>query len=126
MNRLAQLLSSTLLCSMPAVTTLGHSPHDVIETVALSPNYSEDKLVFAVLGDQLKRSRDGGYSWQVLTNGLDARYSLRSVAVSGGLGNDRTVFVTAGRDGVYRSTNAGDSWQRVVAGLEDVVVDLML
>lgn len=117
---------SLLLLRGVVVDVLAHSPHDVIDAVAVSPDYAEDRTVFIVIGNYLMRSRDGGYSWKALINGLDNRHPLSDVEVSAGFGQDGTVFAAAGADGVYRSVNAGNSWTRADAGLDGASIESMV
>jgi photosystem II stability/assembly factor-like uncharacterized protein len=64
-------------------------------------------------------SSDGGYSWKKLANGLDYDDQLTSLAVSPAFVEDRTVFVSSGGDGVYRSEDGGKSWEKMNSGLTD-------
>jgi photosystem II stability/assembly factor-like uncharacterized protein len=95
-----------------------HSPHDVVESVAISPGYEKDQTLFIYVFDELKKSTDGGYTWQVLENGLDNTSSLISdISTSSGNVANYQVFVATQGDGIYRSGDRGKSWRSVNTGL---------
>jgi hypothetical protein len=60
----------------------------------------------------LLRSLDGGQSWQQALNGLDDPYVM-DLAVSPAYTTDRTLVAITWYDGVFFSTDGGDSWQRL-------------
>jgi photosystem II stability/assembly factor-like uncharacterized protein len=66
----------------------------------------------AVQGVEMLRSKDGGASWEKLTNGLDIRYA-EDIAID----KDGVVFVGAPGWGIYRSEDSGDSWMTAYNGL---------
>jgi photosystem II stability/assembly factor-like uncharacterized protein len=94
-----------------------HSPHDVIDSLEVSPDYEHDKTIFIIISDHLRKSNDSGYSWKELVNGLDHKQLLTSIAISPSYGSDQTVFVSSDGDGIYRSNNGGKSWEKVNRGL---------
>ena len=95
-----------------------HSPHDVIDSLELSPNYEHDKTIFIIISDHLRKSTNGGYSWKELVNGLDHKHLLSSIAISPSYESDQTVIVSSDGDGIYRSTNGGKSWKKINQGLD--------
>ena len=87
-----------------------------------SPNYAVDRTLFAGTQDAgLQRSTDGGTGWtQVLTQAVTA------LAVSPAFGASRTLYAGVRADPVaagelYRSTDGGDSWQRLDTGIPPTV-----
>lgn len=84
-------------------------------------------------GNGIYRSRDGGASWQHV--GLSTTWAIGRIAVDPT--DPDTVFVAAsgnlflpgGQRGLYRSTDAGDTWELVLAGANrttgaiDVAID---
>jgi photosystem II stability/assembly factor-like uncharacterized protein len=102
-----------------------HSPHDPIDALAISPAYPQDETLFIAISDHLLRSRDGGFGWKELVNGLDNRYLLSSIAVAPSFPADGTLFAASRGDGIYRSQDGGDSWARVNSGLDDLNVRLL-
>lgn len=96
-----------------------------ISSIVLSPNFTTDHTIFVTGGGGIFRSSDGGASWQQLHGGLpyDKYYSPTiSLALSPNFAADRTLFagIFVGDSmgyGVYRSTDAGDTWQPMWSGL---------
>jgi photosystem II stability/assembly factor-like uncharacterized protein len=83
-----------------------------------SPNYAVDRQLFAgTLDSGLQRSTSGGQSWtQVLA------YPVTALAVSPAYGASRTVYagikeITGSPGELYRSTDGGNSWQRLETGI---------
>jgi photosystem II stability/assembly factor-like uncharacterized protein len=58
----------------------------------------------------LMRSTDGGRSWRQALTGLDDP-NVMDLALSPAFGADRTLWAVTWYNGVYRSTDAGESWQ---------------
>ncbi len=58
----------------------------------------------------LMRSTDGGRSWRQSLTGLDDP-NVMDLALSPAFAVDRTLWAVTWYDGVYRSTDAGESWQ---------------
>lgn len=95
-----------------------HSPHDVVESVAMSPDYENDQTLFIYVFDELKKSSNGGYTWQTLENGLDNTSALVSdISTSSDNIANYKVFVATQGDGIYRSSDRGESWRSVNVGL---------
>ena len=110
-----------------------------VNSIAVSPAYESDPIIFAVGNSRLFRSTDGAETWSELQPenfltsipGLsDATASnqaqstteyLFAVAVSPAFANDQTVFV-GGERGVYRSQDGGDTWQLYASGLPEMRV----
>ncbi len=102
-------------------------------TTALSPNYPADKTVFVVGPPGIYKSTDGGETW-VCKNGslpttpqnYDANRILMPyvnyVVVSPNYPQDRTLFTVVNAQGVYKSTDGGDSWTCVTTLVKGVSV----
>ena len=58
----------------------------------------------------LMRSTDGGQSWQQILNGLDDPYVM-DVVLSPAFDEDHTLVAVTWRNGVYLSTDRGDTWR---------------
>jgi len=75
----------------------------------------EDGNEFNGTGGGLFKSTDGGSTWQQLTNGLPKDLSQIYVAIAPS--DPRRLYATvgtaAGKLGVYRSDDAGDSWTQI-------------
>jgi len=73
----------------------------------------------------LFRSTDGGKTWDALP-GMHGK-SIRAMAIAA---SDHKTIVTGALDGVYRSTDAGNSWQKIstssqneIKNIESIAVD---
>jgi photosystem II stability/assembly factor-like uncharacterized protein len=68
----------------------------------------------------LMRSTDGGRSWRQALTGLDDP-NVMDVALSPAFDQDRTLWAVTWYNGVYRSTDAGESWQALPPPKEGAV-----
>jgi len=93
-------------------------------------DFIRDHTLLATINGQLCRSSDGGGTWVRLRGGLpefgNSYYSVNA-AFSPDYANDRTIFAgiyvgeTHG-EGVYRSTDGGETWKPCSDGLYDLRV----
>jgi photosystem II stability/assembly factor-like uncharacterized protein len=90
-----------------------HSPHDVIDGWAISPNYGKDKTLFLSLSrfNLLLRTRDGGKTFESVGGGLDNQH-VQWLAISSDFANDRTLWCAETR-GLFRSQDGGDFWLKI-------------
>jgi photosystem II stability/assembly factor-like uncharacterized protein len=102
-----------------------HSPHDVINSLALSPDYHRDQTLFIVVWDQLRKSINGGQNWKHLVNGLDHASRVHTIALSPAFRIDQTVFASTNGDGIYKSVDGGISWRKVNSGLPDLHIGIL-
>ena len=86
------------------------TPPPVISVLAASPNYSQDRTLFAgTMEDGFLLSINGGESWHPWNFGLlDPR--VMALAISPGFAQDETIFA-ATETGIFRSDNNGRSWK---------------
>jgi photosystem II stability/assembly factor-like uncharacterized protein len=80
-----------------------------VTSLAMSPDFAKDGIVFAGTLAGLHRSADGGRTWAGSGSGLRSPF-VESVAVSPAFGADRTVVAGARNAGLWMSVDAGDSW----------------
>jgi len=93
-------------------------------SLIISPDYANDHTLFVTVWDGgVYRSLDGGASWVAANNGQPNRRPS-FLLISPFYGQDKTVFYgTWGdsppdyNDGVYVTTDGGDSWQTVNVNL---------
>ncbi|MDJ0688479.1 MAG: YCF48-related protein [Xenococcaceae cyanobacterium MO_188.B32] len=91
-----------------------------VNSLTISPNFTTDQTLYAGLPNQVYKSVDGGFNWQVASNGIvwlegldETKEVPVRLAISPNYEVDRTVFVgTAG--GVFVTTDRGESWQQLV------------
>lgn len=103
-----------------AASPRAHSPHDVVYGLELSPTFAVDQTIFAAVTlsehDVLARSTDGGRSWTTLGIG-PMLHDYQTMSFSDDFASDGTCFIATTNGGVWRTTDAGDSWQRVTGAL---------
>jgi photosystem II stability/assembly factor-like uncharacterized protein len=108
---------------------LGDGGDYVIDHIYIDPNDSKTMYVAAWsienAGGDVFRSRDQGLSWVALP-GVHGK-SIRAMAVFPG---DPRIIVVGALDGVFRSADAGDTWQRIspanhaeIKNIESVAID---
>jgi len=112
----------------------GPLPDGAVTWIEASPGFRRDQTLFAGLGSdigrpkEVYRSADGGATWVRLRGGLPEGDSVRlSLAVSPGFASDRTLFAGGQRstwagEGVWRSTDGGDTWRPIWDDLEHLSV----
>jgi len=100
-----------------APAAFAHSPHHVITDVASAPYQVSDSHTFILITDQVFKSDGRGASWKHVVNGLNGQYSYTAVEMSPEYSSDGTLFVASSGDGIFRSRDFGESWQKAVDGL---------
>lgn len=97
---------------------------DRVLSLAVSPSYAEDGLLFAgTENDGILRSEDGGRSWASANPGL-LDLTVIALALSPRFGQDRTGFA-ATASGLYRTRNGGKAWRALELPLEEVAVQCL-
>lgn len=107
---------------------LAHQPHDVIESIAISPNFNQDQTVFTIMSSNntgLLKSVNGGVYFDRIVRDIDNRGILKSVTISPGYITDNLVFVASDGDGVYRSQDNGESWVNLGHNMPDKFISLI-
>jgi photosystem II stability/assembly factor-like uncharacterized protein len=108
---------------------LGAGDDYVLDHIAFDPQTSKTIFVSAwSVQDQsagdIFRTRNGGESWEALP-AMHGK-SVRAMAISA---SDNKIVVAGALDGVYRSTDGGNAWQRIspndgiVKNIESIAVD---
>jgi len=121
-NALWNLAAIFLL--LPGVTA-AHSPHHLITDIATASAGPTNSHTYILVTDQLFRSDGEAGPWKNLVSGINNQYGFTSIAVSPGYANDKTAFVATSGDGVYRTTDQGDSWIKTVTGLDRLDIHLL-
>ncbi len=86
-----------------------------IRVVLASPHYGtgDDRVVFAGTHQNgLWRSRDGGSTWEAVGSEFGSQAGIASLAASPSSDSNWAIFacVEGNAAGIYKSTNAGDTW----------------
>ncbi|MGQ0553042.1 MAG: hypothetical protein ACT4PU_07465 [Planctomycetota bacterium] len=120
-----RLLSSLLVGVLLAAPARAHSPHDIVQELALSPAFAVDRTMFAAvtLSDHhfFARSLDAGRSWEL--RGLPMmQVAINDFAFSPDFLVDGTAFCATNNLGVYRTTDHGQTWEPVILGLVSLSV----
>ncbi|MBN1639979.1 MAG: hypothetical protein JXA09_01995, partial [Anaerolineae bacterium] len=101
-----------------------------VQDIRPSPDFAADSTLLATIDGQICRSTDGGETWQRLRGGLpelDAYWLAQQAIFSPAYAGDRTLYYGAHLgethgEGVYRSTDGGETWQHTSDGLLDLRV----
>jgi hypothetical protein len=114
----------------PAIVT------GAVTSILPSPAFVRDHTLLATIDGRLCRSKDGGQTWEGLRGGLPVlnmfgpsdgyRYSANA-AFSPAYAEDKTIWAgiylgDSHGEGVYRSSDSGDTWQPSSVGLYDLRV----
>jgi photosystem II stability/assembly factor-like uncharacterized protein/DNA-binding beta-propeller fold protein YncE len=88
-----------------------------VQEVVVSPGFSEDGTLFAVLmatdaGLGIWRSTDRGRAWHIASRGL-SDLAVTDLATSPDFSADQTLFATTRRQGLFRSTDGGQTWHHL-------------
>jgi hypothetical protein len=86
----------------------GTIEHAYISAVQLDP--TKPKTLYLATSDHVQKSKDGGHTWEPKTHGLEAT-SIRSIQINPE--DSHTLYVGTNGGGLYRSTDAGESWSRL-------------
>ncbi|NEP18647.1 MAG: hypothetical protein F6J97_17380 [Leptolyngbya sp. SIO4C1] len=116
---LAAILSALLLANWPQ-PAMAHDPHDVVQQIELSPDYAQDQTLFLLVRGSFLKSTDGGQHWRRQVRGLTHRGALTAFALSPQ--SPEQLYLVANGDGVYRSDDAGETWQPAAQGLAETAL----
>lgn len=91
-----------------------------LDNFFVSPNYSNDNKVFAVLGRRsLYYSTDRGDNWFSTMHGIENNGSFVSMAFSPNYASDKTVYAADKSGHVFVSKDAGGEWSDLDVELPD-------
>lgn len=77
---------------------------------AIQIHPTDTSILYLATSDRVQKSEDGGETWQPKIKDLEAA-SIRSLQISPI--DPRTLYVGTNGGGLYRSTDAGESWTRL-------------
>lgn len=116
LHRLTHLVFWLVLSILTCQSLRAHEPHDVIMTLAVSPNFAHDKTLLAATGNftlkfgayAILKSVDGGTTWSTVP-GLPSNTEMTTIVFSPAYSQDQTIFIS-GLGGLFGTTNGGHSW----------------
>lgn len=86
--------------------------------LVVSPDYANDETVFVGTETGLFRSANGGRAWR--ETGFDTNFApVLSIVLSPDFARDGTLFAGTESNGVFYSTDRGDSWMQLTDDLID-------
>jgi photosystem II stability/assembly factor-like uncharacterized protein len=122
----AGTLDDGMLCSRDRGQTWQSANFGLLDptifSLALSPGFAEDGIVYAGAQCGLFRSLNAGRSWLEVEMPTDYDAVL-SMALSPAFTTDHTMFAGTESSGLWRSRDAGKSWQRLCEAVLDESVD---
>ncbi len=92
-------------------------------SLAASPGFARDETLFAGTDGALYYSYNGGRAWRALPFPAQA-LPVVSLAVSPDFPSDQTLYAGSEGDGLYRSPDRGQTWQKL--GLPAVNINALL
>ena len=95
-----------------------------VRFIAISPYFTHDQTVFVGSNptNGMYRSVDGGETYESINTGLPANPTVNSLAISPDFALDHSLFVGVNYQGIYRSTDVGNSWEPSNIGIETSMV----
>ncbi len=113
MRALTTALFAVILLAIGAPAG-AHTPHDRIDTIAVSPAFKSDQTLFCNLfasdGNRfIMKSTDGGLTWSPSQTG-HVHSNVRCIELSSSFATDKTAFAGTGEGHILRSIDGGNSW----------------
>src|SRR5919199_1637691 len=99
-----------------------------VDALAVSPDWRVDKLLLGVRtsgaehGADLVRTRDGGRTWEALPSPAGHLVAIRLAPTPGGV----PIAFAWSEEALFRSPDAGTTWQQVLAAEEAKIDDAVL
>src|SRR6266508_2256112 len=90
-------------------------------SVAISPNYVADRTVFFGYSNEIFKSTDAGATWSIVLDNLAG--DVTAISVSPSYVNDQTVFAGTLYEGIFKSSNSGQSWVTANNGISALSVN---
>jgi len=103
----------------------GWAGFGVIQALAASPTYAEDRTLFAATSEGIFRSQDGGNSWESSTFGL-LDLDILCLACAPTYSDRQLLWAGSAGGGLYRSRNEARSWRDSGIGLPDSALQALL
>ncbi|HVS19445.1 MAG TPA: hypothetical protein VMT18_12645 [Planctomycetota bacterium] len=100
------------ICLLAPATLAFHHPHDIVNAVALSPDFGRDGTVFCASAGTMNLflvSSDRGRSWRNARSGM-LGWEVSGLAVAPDWSSSRTAFAALGEAGLQRTRDGGATW----------------
>lgn len=98
--------------------TWGHANPGLLDltvlALAFSPRFAQDGTGFAATAAGLYRTRNGGKAWRQVELPVDDP-AVQCLGVSPAFATDKTVYAGTEADGLFRSDDAGNTWEEIEA-----------
>lgn len=94
-----------------------------VSSIATSPAYESDGIIFTATNGGLFKSLDRGRNWRFLDIGSSYGY-ISGLAVSPAFASDGTVFAATLSNGVFRSQDGGQGWEPANTGLSNAALSI--
>lgn len=96
-------------------------------SVAISPGYEADRTVFAGSDRGLFKTQDAGETWEIAEDSLpgNSADNVKVVALSPNYALDQTVIIGVQGKGVFKSTDAGKTFQPIGQELQERNIPLL-
>lgn len=93
-----------------------------VARVVVSPEFQQDRTLFVVptatdRGLGVWKSADAGRSWRMASRGL-SDLAVQELAISPAFGQDGTLLALTRKQGLFRSTDGGERWERLAERYE--------
>ncbi|MFA5417482.1 MAG: PKD domain-containing protein [Bacteroidales bacterium] len=101
-----------------------------INALAIGPSNSNYIYAAKMYANGFFRTSDGGNSWTDILNNLPGLFDFNSITYISVKNDDpNTLWISIGAynpDGIYKSTDAGDSWVNISAGLPEIPINCVI
>jgi hypothetical protein len=88
-----------------------------VQSVVVAPNFTASGVAFAINDKFAYGSTNHGTTWQQVTSPSPLTSNLTVAAISSNFAVDQTIAVGSVSNGIFLSTNAGQTWTNVTASM---------
>ncbi|MEZ4862089.1 MAG: hypothetical protein R3C14_12305 [Caldilineaceae bacterium] len=96
----------------------------VIQSLAISPNFAQDRMLFTATVEGVFRTQDRGATWESSTFGL-LDLDILALACAPTFAASDIMWACGAQGGFYRSRNGARSWRDSGAGLPDTALQCL-
>ncbi len=95
-----------------------------ILSLAVSPQYSQDEILFAGAESGVYRSKNGGRAWKAVPFPVDSA-PVTSLVFSTDYGVDNAIFAGTAKGGLFKSNDQGNHWE-VISQFEEGIDQILI